>query len=185
MQTRQGQMRLWPRLSGETKRLRLRRLGLLVSPHTIARRQNCQDIALEQFAYIASHDLQEPLRTMGAFAELLTKKYKSQLDGEANKFLSFIMSAANRMSALVKELLAYARLTTEEAARCSIAIDEDLETALTDLSQLITESGGYHSRSSADRASRPQPDRPVVPEPDWQCVEVPQDRRGCQNPYRR
>ncbi|MDQ2777788.1 MAG: ATP-binding protein, partial [Acidobacteriota bacterium] len=97
--------------------------------------------ALEQFAYVASHDLQEPLRTMSAFAELLTKKYGSRLDGEANELLSFIVGAANRMSALVKELLAYARLTTEKARPRSIALDEDLETALTDLSQLIAESG--------------------------------------------
>ncbi len=116
------------------------------------------NIALEQFAYIASHDLQEPLRTMGAFAELLTKKYRGQLDAEANKFLSFIVSAANRMSALVTELLAYARLAQEEGGPCSVAIDEDLETALTDLSQLVTESGAVitHDPMPAVQANRNQ-----------------------------
>ncbi len=116
------------------------------------------NIALEQFAYIASHDLQEPLRTMGAFAELLTKKYRGQLDAEANKFLSFIVSAAKRMSALVTELLAYARLTTEGGGPCSVAIDDDLETALTDLSQLVTESGAVitHDPMPAVQANRNQ-----------------------------
>ncbi|MEO8656834.1 MAG: ATP-binding protein [Bryobacteraceae bacterium] len=97
--------------------------------------------ALEQFAYVASHDLQEPLRTMSTFAELLSKKYLGALDAEADRFLNFISSAAVRMNALVKDLLAYARLTTEEERPLSIALDEDLEAALTHLDQAISESG--------------------------------------------
>jgi PAS domain S-box-containing protein len=97
--------------------------------------------ALEQFAYVASHDLQEPLRTMSAYAQLLTNKYQGRLDGEADQFLSFLLSASARMTALVRDLLAYARLTTEEARPSSIALDEDLEAALTHLDQAIKESG--------------------------------------------
>ena len=97
--------------------------------------------ALEQFAYVASHDLQEPLRTMGAYAQLLTSKYRSRLDAEAGMFLDFIVNAAARMNSLVRDLLAYARLTTEEERPSSIALDEDLEAALTHLDQAIKESG--------------------------------------------
>jgi PAS domain S-box-containing protein len=97
--------------------------------------------ALEQFAYVASHDLQEPLRTMGAYAQLLTQKYRGKLDAEADQFLAFIVGAANRMSTLVRDLLAYARLTTEVERPSSIALDEDLEAALTHLKQAIDESG--------------------------------------------
>jgi len=97
--------------------------------------------ALEQFAYVASHDLQEPLRTMGAYAQLLTSKYRSKLDAEAGMFLDFIVNAAARMNSLVRDLLAYARLTTEEERPSSIALDEDLEAALTHLDQAIKESG--------------------------------------------
>ncbi len=97
--------------------------------------------ALEQFAYVASHDLQEPLRTMSAYAQLLTNKYGGKLDSEADQFLSFIVSASIRMSALVKDLLAYARLATEEERPSSVALDEDLEAALTHLDQAIEESG--------------------------------------------
>src|SRR6185312_6240029 len=97
--------------------------------------------ALEQFAYVASHDLQEPLRTMTAFADLLVSKYRGKLDGEAEKFLDFIRKGAVRMSNLIQDLLAYARLTTENERPSSIALDEDLEAALTHLAQAIAESG--------------------------------------------
>ena len=97
--------------------------------------------ALEQFAYVASHDLQEPLRTMRAFAELLLTRYRGRLDAEADKFLDFIIAGAGRMGSLIQDLLAYARLTTENERPSSIALDEDLEAALTHLEQAITESG--------------------------------------------
>jgi light-regulated signal transduction histidine kinase (bacteriophytochrome) len=97
--------------------------------------------ALEQFAYVASHDLQEPLRTIRAYAQLITARYRGKLDAEADKFLDFIDSAATRMSSLVQDLLAYARLTTEAERPVSVALDEDLEAALTHLDQAIQESG--------------------------------------------
>jgi PAS domain S-box-containing protein len=96
--------------------------------------------ALEQFAYVASHDLQEPLRTMGTYAQLLSRKYGGKLDAEADQFLDFIVNAAGRMSFLVQDLLAYARLTTENERPSSIALDEDLEAAITHLDQAIQES---------------------------------------------
>jgi PAS domain S-box-containing protein len=96
--------------------------------------------ALEQFAYVASHDLQEPLRTMRVYAELLTKKYHEQLDAEAGRFLDFIIRGAARMSTLVNDLLSYARFATEVERPSSVALDEDFETALTHLDHAIRES---------------------------------------------
>jgi PAS domain S-box-containing protein len=96
--------------------------------------------ALEQFAYVASHDLQEPLRTMGMYAQLLARKYEGKLDAEADQSLAFIVSAAGRMSSLVQDLLAYARLTTEDERPSSIALDEDLEAAITHLDRAIQDS---------------------------------------------
>ena len=68
-------------------------------------------------------------------------KYGGKLDADADQFLAFIVSASARMTALVRDLLAYARLTTEEERPSSIALDEDLEAALTHLDQAIEESG--------------------------------------------
>jgi PAS domain S-box-containing protein len=96
--------------------------------------------ALEQFAYVASHDLQEPLRTMRTYAQLVGAKYRGKLDAEGDKFLDFIVNAAGRMSSLVADLLAYARLTTEVERPSSVALDEDLEAALTHLDLAIKES---------------------------------------------
>src|SRR6185312_16729385 len=62
---------------------------------------------LEQFAYSASHDLQEPLRSIKIYGELLTKRYTHKLDGEALDFLEFLSSGATRMEQLVRDLLAY------------------------------------------------------------------------------
>jgi light-regulated signal transduction histidine kinase (bacteriophytochrome) len=65
---------------------------------------------LEQFAFIASHDLQEPLRTISNYVGLIQKKYKSQLDEDADKYLGILLGAAIRMQSLIKDLLDYSRI---------------------------------------------------------------------------
>jgi light-regulated signal transduction histidine kinase (bacteriophytochrome) len=96
--------------------------------------------ALEQFAYVASHDLQEPLRTMSNYAQLLKKKYQGKFDEDGDRFLGFIVDASQRMSTLIQDLLEYARAATEEGRPASVSLDEDLEAALTHLTQAIEES---------------------------------------------
>jgi PAS domain S-box-containing protein len=114
--------------------------------------------ALEQFAYVASHDMQEPLRTMRSYAQLLSLRYGGKLDADADQFLAFIVGASARMTALVRDLLAYARLTTEDDPPRSVALDEDLETALTNLDQAIEESHATitHDAMPVLRADRGQ-----------------------------
>ena len=97
--------------------------------------------ALEQFAYVASHDLQEPLRTMSLYAQLLAQDYSGKFNADADRYLQFLVSASTRMTGLVRDLLSYARFTTEEQRPSSIALDEDLESAITHLDQAIQESG--------------------------------------------
>lgn len=65
---------------------------------------------LEQFAYVASHDLQEPLRTISGFVELFQKKYKGNLDESADKYLDYIVSSSSRMKVLITDLLEYSRI---------------------------------------------------------------------------
>ncbi|MFA5353592.1 MAG: ATP-binding protein, partial [Thermodesulfovibrionales bacterium] len=96
---------------------------------------------LEQFAYIASHDLQEPLRRITSFTELLAKKYRGRLDEKADSYIEFIKGGTARMGVLITDLLAYSRLSTrakefETTDSCVL-----LEKVLTDLSLLIEESG--------------------------------------------
>lgn len=85
---------------------------------------------LEQFALVASHDLQEPLRTISGFAELLSLRYRGQLDAEADKILKFMVEAAERMGRLIADLLAYSQIAKDESSITSVHMDEDLETAI-------------------------------------------------------
>ena len=95
---------------------------------------------LEQFAYVASHDLQEPLRTVSGFAEMLQQQYKGRIDETADKFLHYIMLSSERMKTLIKDLLDYSRIGREKETR-SVDCNKLLQDVLADMAKTIGESG--------------------------------------------
>ena len=94
---------------------------------------------LEQFAFSASHDLQEPLRTVNIYSELLAKRYGDSLDGDAQKFIGYLRGAATRMEALVRDLLAYSLVTRMENREDVADAQAALQVVLSNLSGAISE----------------------------------------------
>jgi PAS domain S-box-containing protein len=96
---------------------------------------------LQQFAYVASHDLKEPLRTIASFTQLLSKRYRDKLDRDANDFIGYIVSAAARMQALIDDLLTYSRLGRENRPLAPADLEVVLREVIGNLSATLRESG--------------------------------------------
>jgi PAS domain S-box-containing protein len=96
---------------------------------------------LEQFAYVASHDLQEPLRMITSYTQLIAKRYKEQLDTDAKEFMHFAVDGAMRMQKLIQGLLEYSRVGTRGKPFAQTRCDEILSAALANLKLAIEEAG--------------------------------------------
>jgi PAS domain S-box-containing protein len=96
---------------------------------------------LEQFAYVASHDLQEPLRMVSSYTQLLGRRYGDKLDSDAKEFMHYIVDGAARMKQLIEDLLAYSRVGTKGKEFKPISIEAPLKRAITNLRAAIEESG--------------------------------------------
>ncbi len=109
-------------------------------------RQQSQDLIrsnaeLEQFAYVCSHDLQEPLRMVRSYLQLLSSRYQGKLDAEADEFIGYAVDGAGRMQALIQGLLSYARLNSRVQPFTLVNCDRILADAIANLQVAIAESG--------------------------------------------
>jgi PAS domain S-box-containing protein len=94
---------------------------------------------LKQFAYVASHDLREPLRMITSFLQLLERRYKDQLDQDANEFISFAVDGAQRLDNMIMDLLEYSRIANQKIQFTDVNIQEIVDMVISNLKVLIDE----------------------------------------------
>ncbi|WP_414469206.1 sensor histidine kinase [Methanobacterium sp. ACI-7] len=94
---------------------------------------------LKQFAYIASHDLQEPLRTIASFTQLLTRRYEGKLDEDADEFMDYIIEASVRMKQQIEDLLEFSRVVTKGGDFKKLSVNDVLNQVISSLKTLIDE----------------------------------------------
>jgi PAS domain S-box-containing protein len=102
---------------------------------------NRSNIELGQFAYIASHDLQEPLRMVASYTQLLSRRYKGRLDADADEFIAFAVDGASRMQRLIQDLPSYSRVGTKGKDLLNTSSEGALQQALTNLRGTIEDTG--------------------------------------------
>jgi signal transduction histidine kinase len=123
---------------------------------------------LEQFAYVASHDLQEPLRKVASFTQLLAERYGDRLDTDAREFIAYAVDGAHRMQGLINDLLAYSRVGTRGKPFAPVDCGAVVEYAVANLELAIRESGAVVTRERL----------PTVMGDDLQLVQVFQNLIG-------
>jgi light-regulated signal transduction histidine kinase (bacteriophytochrome) len=124
---------------------RKRAQGVLRAAYEELARSNAE---LQQFAYVASHDLQEPLRMIGSYTQLLERRYGDRLDQDAREFMGFIVDGATRMKQLIEDLLAYSRVGTRGKEMRPLQAQAVLDKALVNLRAAIEQSAAAVTHGS-------------------------------------
>jgi PAS domain S-box-containing protein len=130
---------------------------------------------LQQFAYVSSHDLQEPLRMVSSYTQLLGVRYKGRLDSDADEFITFAVDGCNRMQGLIQDLLAYSRAGNNGKALREISGEDALQAALTNLHAAMEQSGAVVTHDSL----------PVIKIDETQLTQIFQNLVGNAIKYRR
>jgi PAS domain S-box-containing protein len=130
---------------------------------------------LQQFAYVSSHDLQEPLRMVSSYTQLLAKRYKGRLDPDADEFIAFAVDGCNRMQGLIQDLLAYSRAGSNGKALREISSEDALKAALTNLRAAVEQSVALVTHDSL----------PVIKTDETQLTQIFQNLVGNAIKYRR
>jgi PAS domain S-box-containing protein len=129
---------------------------------------------LSQFAYIASHDLQEPLRMVSSYTQLLAQRYAGKLDSDADEFIAFAVDGATRMQRLIQDLLAYSRIGTKGMNVTKVSSENALDEARSNLGSAIADSGALVTNDPL----------PVVRADELQLVQLFQNLVGNAIKYR-
>jgi light-regulated signal transduction histidine kinase (bacteriophytochrome) len=106
------------------------------------RRLERQNQDLQHFAYVAGHDLQEPLRMVSSFLQLLQRRYKGKIDESADEYIDFAVDGARRMQILIRDLLAYSRIETQARPFEEVYLGDVVRTVTRDLEPTIEEASG-------------------------------------------
>ncbi|MBW4426730.1 MAG: GAF domain-containing protein [Nostoc desertorum CM1-VF14] len=144
--------RRWNNFETELLKQLANQIGIALSQAQLLEKesQQSQELArsnaeLEQFAYVASHDLQEPLRMVTSYLQLLERRYKNQLDANADQFINYAVDGARRMQTLINDLLNYSRVSTRGQpfmrVNCSVVLEQaiaNLQIAIADSQAVIT-----------------------------------------------
>ena len=130
---------------------------------------------LQQFAYIASHDLQEPLRMVASYTTLIARRYKGKLDADADDFIAFAVDGAKRMQRLIQDLLTYSRVGSKGGELFAISSEEALEQAIRNLRGALEDSGALVTHDAL----------PVVMADEMQLIQLFQNLVGNAIKYRR
>jgi PAS domain S-box-containing protein len=123
---------------------------------------------LEQFAYVASHDLQEPLRAITGYIQLLEKKYSGKIDEDADRYIKASVAGAGRMRNLINDLLAFSRIESKEREFKEVDMNAVFDTVVYGLNRVIAESGAEITKDSL----------PVVTADETQMVQLLQNLLG-------
>jgi PAS domain S-box-containing protein len=156
---------LYARLQGDREERRRREAEAALHHKSEALERSNRD--LEQFAYVASHDLQEPLRMVASYTQLLARRYQTRLDDQADLYIHYAVDGARRMQELIGDLLSYSRVGTRGKPPAPVGCGPVLEEVLQDLGPSLEETGGRVSASElpvvlADRTQLAQVLRNLV-----------------------